>query len=38
MPNAYKTILVEDLRTLGFYLNNALGYLYLIKCFELSVY
>jgi len=24
MPNAYKTILVEDLRTIGYYLNNAI--------------
>ena len=33
MPNAYKTILVEDLRTIVYYLNNAVGYFYLMKYF-----
>ena len=38
MPNAYKTILVEDLRTIGYYLNNAVGYSCFFKCFKLSAY
>ena len=31
MPIAYKTILVEDFRTLGYYLNNTVVYFYLAK-------
>ena len=38
MPNAYKTVLVEDLRTIGYYLNNAVGYSCLFKCFKVSGY
>ena len=38
MPNAYKTILVVDLRTTGYYLNNAVGYSCLFKCFKITAY